>query len=295
MQLQKATRRQVKLRLGLSAVAGGGKTMSALKLAHGLVGDWDKIAVIDTENDSASLYSHLGDFNVVSLTPPFSPERYIEAIQACIGAGMELIIIDSIAHEWEGQGGVLELCESFGGGFQDGWKKMTPRHEKFKQAILQSPCHMITTVRRKTEYVLQEKTNKQGRTVQAPVKVGLKEVTREGWEYDVTLNLEIDINHMATSSKDRTGLFMDKDPFIITEKTGKLIRQWCETGIDPKVEEAKQLEFAATEARTKMAAAENLPQLQIIWGALSAELKVLLEAEKETAKKRLTPVAQPAT
>jgi len=232
MELQKATRQKVKLRLGLSAVSGGGKTYSALKLGKGLVGSYEKIAVIDTENNSASLYSHLGGFNTISLRPPYSPERYIEAIKTCEDAGMDLIIIDSIAHEWEGQGGVLELCEQAGGGFQNGWKLMTPRHEKFKQAILQSKCHIITTVRRKQEYALQEQTNKQGRLVQAPVKLGLKEITREGWEYEVTTNLEIDVRHFASATKDRTELFVNADPFIITEATGVMIKEWCEKGID---------------------------------------------------------------
>ena len=80
MKLQKAQRHQVKLRLGLSGASGFGKSYSALLLAYGITEDWTKIAVIDTENNSASLYSHLGDFNVVSLNQPYSPERYIEAI-----------------------------------------------------------------------------------------------------------------------------------------------------------------------------------------------------------------------
>lgn len=246
MLLQKATRQKVKLRLGLSAVSGGGKTMSALLLAYGLCGDWAKIGLIDTENDSASLYSHLGPFNTLSLRPPFSPERYIEAIKACEDGGMEVIVIDSIAHEWEGEGGIIDLVDKIGGGFSGAWKSLTPRHEKFKQAILQSKCHIITTVRRKTEYVLQDKTNKSGQTVQAPVKVGLKEVTREGWEYEVTLNLEIDINHRATASKDRTGLFMDQDPFVITAATGEKIKQWCDEGVDVDKERKVELKKAIT-------------------------------------------------
>jgi hypothetical protein len=232
MKLQKASRQKVKLRLGLSAVSGGGKTYSALLIAKGFCGSWDKVAVIDTENDSASLYSHLGDFNTLSLRPPFSPERYVEAIRECEKAGMEFIIIDSIAHEWEGEGGILQLCDTMGGGFQNAWKQLTPRHEKFKQAILQSTCHIITTVRRKQEYALQESTNRQGKTVQSPVKLGLKEITREGWEYEVTLNLEIDVKHYATSSKDRTGLFANGDPFIITEETGRKLHEWCDEGVE---------------------------------------------------------------
>lgn len=259
MQLQKATRKQVKMRLGLSAVSGGGKTYSALLLAHGLCGDWNKIAVIDTENDSASLYSHLGPFSTLSLKPDFSPERYIEAIKTCEKAGIEVCIIDSIAHEWEGEGGVLDLCDRIGGGFQNAWKQMTPRHDKFKQAILQSPMHMITTVRRKQEYILTEVTNKQGKLVQAPVKAGMKEITREGWEYELTINFEIDLRHMCSVSKDRTELFEGKDPFIITEATGELIKKWCDQGVDIKDQFSKQLsdaiaglESCSTEHELKM-------------------------------------------
>ena len=71
MNLQKAERNQVKLRLGLSGASGFGKTMSALLLAYGITDDWTKIAIIDTENNSANLYAHLGDFNVLVLSPPF--------------------------------------------------------------------------------------------------------------------------------------------------------------------------------------------------------------------------------
>lgn len=232
MNLRKATRQKAKIRLGLSAVSGGGKTYSAIVIAKGLTGDLTKVAIIDTENNSADLYAHLGDYNVLPLAPPFSPERYIAAIKECEEAGMELIIIDSIAHEWEGEGGVMHLIDQIGGGFSTAWKQLTPRHEKFKQAILQSPCHIITTVRRKQEYILQEETNKAGRLVQKPVKAGMKEMTREGWEYELTANLELDLKHNATASKDRTGLFIDKDPFKPSENTGKAIAQWCESGVD---------------------------------------------------------------
>src|ERR1051325_3622495 len=100
MQLRKATRQKAKIRLGLSAVAGGGKTFSALLIAKGMCGDWSKVALIDTENGSGDLYCHLGDYNVLSLQAPYAPEKYVEAIKACENAGMEVIIIDSITHEW---------------------------------------------------------------------------------------------------------------------------------------------------------------------------------------------------
>lgn len=227
MQLQKATRKKVKLRLGLSAVAGGGKTFSALKLAKGLVGNWDKIAVIDTENNSASLYSHLGEFNTIELTAPYTPERYIEAIHACEAAGMECVIIDSITHEWDGKGGCLEIMDKLGGKYQD-WAKVTPRHQSFIDAILQSKCHVITTVRRKQDYEMTKDSSGKLKVE----KAGLKEVTREGFEYELTANFNIDSLHNCTASKDRTGLFMDKPAFVISEQTGEQIKDWCESGLD---------------------------------------------------------------
>jgi len=109
MQLRKATRKKAKIRLGLSAVSGGGKTYSSILIAKGLCADLGKVAIIDTENGSADLYAHLGDFNVVTLTAPFTPERYIEAIKSCEKAGMEVIIVDSISHEWDSKGGCLDI------------------------------------------------------------------------------------------------------------------------------------------------------------------------------------------
>jgi hypothetical protein len=133
MELKKATRKQVKLRLNISAPSGAGKTYSALRMAKGLCGSWDKIAVVDTENGSASLYSHLGDFNTIDLSAPFTPEKYIQAIETCEAAGMEVIILDSTSHEWNC---ILEENEllaqaRFRGNTWSAWSQTTPRHDKF--------------------------------------------------------------------------------------------------------------------------------------------------------------------
>jgi len=228
MKLQKATRKKVKLRLGISAVSGGGKTYSSLLLAKGLVGSLEKVAVIDTENGSASLYAHLGDFNTIELTAPYTPERYVEAIQACEKAGMECIIIDSITHEWDGKGGILEIHSSMTGNSFTNWSSITPRHQKFIDAILHCKSHVITTVRRKQDYEMS--LNDKGK--QTPVKVGLKEITREGFEYELTVNFNLDEKHNCTASKDRTGMFMDQPQFTISEETGKQILDWCSSGED---------------------------------------------------------------
>lgn len=225
MNLQQAERKQAKIKMGLMGPSGAGKTYSALLIAYGMTKDWSRIAVIDTENHSADLYAHLGSFNVLALDKPFAPERYIEAIDICEKAGIQVICMDSISHEWEGTGGILDIHGAMMGNSFTNWSKITPRHNDFVQKILQSPCHIIATIRSKQDYVLSDKNGKM-----VPEKVGLKGVTREGLDYEFTLVFELDIKHQATATKDRTGLFMDKPSFLISDKIGEQIRAWCESG-----------------------------------------------------------------
>lgn len=226
--LRKAERRQAKLRIGLSAPSGAGKTYSALLIAYGITGDWSKIALIDTESGSGELYAHLGDYNTMRLDAPYSPERYIEAIQACEEAGVEVIIIDSTSHEWEGKGGCLQINENiaqskFRGNTWSAWSETTPRHQKFLDAIVQSKCHIITATRNKIDTVMTEDKKVK--------KVGTKEIQREGFEYELTVNFNIDRDtHKVIASKDRTEIFEGLDPFIITADTGKKLIDWAMSG-----------------------------------------------------------------
>ena len=278
LQLKKATRKQVKLRLNLSAPSGAGKTYSALRMAYGIVGNWDKIAVIDTENGSASLYSHLGGFLTIDLTPPFSPERYIEAIKACEAGGIECCIIDSSSHEWNGAGGCIEMNEilaqtKYKSNTWSAWNETTPKHDRFVNTVLQSPMHIITCTRSKTE------TIQEGGRVK---KVGMKDIQREGWEYELTVSLNLDRDsHLATPSKDRTGLFEGKIPFLITEKTGEEIKAWCETGVDETA--------AITDAVTKLASCNTVDELS----ALKIELPSFVIQSPQfiaTAKERYNAI-----
>lgn len=224
MELRKAKRQQAKLRIGFSWPSWSGKTYSALQVAFWLCWDWEKIAVIDTENQSADLYSHLWEYNTLTLESPFSPERYIQAIKSCEDAGMEVIIIDSITHEWDGAWGIIELSNQMQWNSFACWWKLTPRHNAFLNAILQSSCHILTTVRRKQEYAL----NKDEKTGKSTVeKLWLKEVTRDGFEYELTINFDIDReNHLATASKDRTWLFDGRDFVLLTPEIWQEIRKW---------------------------------------------------------------------
>ena len=223
MQLQQAQRQNVKIKLALQGSSGSGKSYSALQIGYGLVNNWSKIAVIDTENQSASLYANMGNFNVLVLKPPFSPERYIQALNVCMQSQMQVIIIDSLSMEWEF---ILDAHSNLTGNSYTNWAKFTPRHQQLIQAILQADCHIICTLRAKQDYVLSEKNGKM-----VPEKVGMKPIQREGVDYEFTIVFELDIRHNATASKDRTGLFMGKPEFKINSQTGKEIADWCNMGV----------------------------------------------------------------
>jgi hypothetical protein len=290
MQLRKATRKKAKIRLGLSAVSGGGKTVSALLIAYGMVGDWNKIALIDTESESADLYANhrlptgfvIGEFITCPFGAPYTPERYVEAIKKCEAEGVEVIIIDSITHEWDGKGGCLELVDQITQGSTSknsyiAWGKVTPRHQSFIEAMLTSKCHIITTVRRKQDYEM----SKDDRGKLLVEKAGLKEVTRDGWEYELTANLQLDMSHLAKASKDRTGLFMGKPEFVPSEETGRMIAEWCEMGVDPKIE--------IDEAIKKLANCNTVDELKLFKETMSLAV-VNDEGFKKAGNERYTQI-----
>ena len=231
MQLRKSERKEARIKMALQGPSGSGKTYSALLVAFGLCEDWSRIAVIDSESHSADLYAHLGGFNVLTLEAPYHPEKYIEAIRLCVREGMSVIIIDSISHEWEGTGGILDIHSGMAGNSFTNWSKLTPRHNAFIQEILQCSAHIIATIRTKQDYVL---IDKNGRMV--PEKVGLKSVTRDGMDYEFTLVFDLDMKNKATASKDRTGLFMGKPEQQLNTQIGKTILSWCNEGTDNTVD-----------------------------------------------------------
>ena len=244
MELRKSSKKQAKIKLALQGCAGSGKTYSALLLAFGLCNDWSKIAVIDSENGSADLYAHLGQYNVLPLQDHFTPETYVEAIKVCEDAGMEVIIIDSISQCWDN---LLEYHANLPGNSFTNWQKTTPRMNAFMQKILQSNSHIVCTMRCKQDYVLNEKNGKM-----VPEKVGLKAVMRDGVDYEFTIVFDINMKHQALASKDRTSLFIGKPEFTITAETGKKILEWCNDGVNVDTIRQKIQEVSTIEGLTAL-------------------------------------------
>lgn len=226
---KKAERKSAFLKIAMQGPTGSGKTWSALLLAAGFGG---KIAVLDTENGSASLYSDKFDFDTLEMHAPFLTEKYITGIKEAEKAGYDILIIDSLSHAWAAEGGILDqksAKDARGGNSYTNWAEFTKKHESLKAAILQSKLHVIITMRSKMEYVLEADSNGK----QRPKKVGMAAVQRDDMPYEFTVLFEIAQDHSYEATKDRTGLF-DGHITKITRETGKRLREWLE--VAPKLE-----------------------------------------------------------
>lgn len=270
MQFQKAERKKSKIRLALAGVSGSGKTYSALLVASGL---GQRIAVIDTEKGSASLYSHLVDFDVLELEPPYTPERYRQAISLAEKSGYDVIIIDSITHEWSGTGGILELNDQiakakYKGNTWSAWSELTPRHRALIDDILNSTSHVIVTMRSKTETAQVEVNGRK-----QVKKLGVKAEQRDGIEYEFTTVLEIDHEtHNAIASKDRTGLFL-QDPVLLNQEVGERLIEWMNSGKEIRQSDTNSLETILQHFLQNAEKAQTLEQLKQDFGKVWTLLK----------------------
>lgn len=212
---KKATRDQARLRVGMCAPAGAGKTYSALDLAFSLIRLMKpdgKVAVIDSERGSASKYQGLigsaglpFDFDVCTLGPDYSPRRYIEALRDAARAGYFIVIVDGISQAWAGTGGLLEQKDTAsakqkGGNSWAVWRDITPEHNRFVDSMLAAPFHLIVTMRAKTEWVQEKDPN--GKTTIR--KIGMAPVQRDGLEYEFDVMFDLDQDsHRAVCTKTR--------------------------------------------------------------------------------------------
>jgi nucleoside-triphosphatase THEP1 len=276
---QKATKKSAKARIALMGPPGSGKTYTALMVGKFLGA---RVALIDTERKSASKYAKdVADFDVCEL-PTFSPREYVEKLHGAAAGGYDVVIIDSLSHAWEGEGGILDQVDKRGKGFES-WKDMAPQTRDLITAILEYPGHVIVTLRTKTEYVVEERENKSGRMVKTPRKIGLAPKFKEGLEYEFDIVASMD-DAVLTVTKSRCSVLHSE----VISKPGKgfadAIRVWLEDGVDPSpkareeapretVREAPRLEAPRQKRLTECADREELGEWCKTQKNVSADLR----------------------
>ncbi|MFP7483357.1 AAA family ATPase [Priestia filamentosa] len=248
-EVKKAQREKLKAVIGFIGPSGSGKTSGALITAYGVIREaypdateeevWEKIGVIDTEHGRSKLYSnskfddiHIGHFLHIDFAPPYSTERYELAVQAMKKAGAELIVIDSLSHNWQGEGGIVETHGQMSGNSFQNWGKLAPQTSGLIKTLTRNNVHIFATLRTKQEYVVEPDANGK----MAPRKVGTKPVQKDEMEYEFMLNFNIGMDHVAETSKDNTRMF-EGNPQKLTADVGRKLYQWLELGIDVKAEE----------------------------------------------------------
>lgn len=234
---KQATKTKAKLRLALAGATGSGKTYSSLLLARKLAGPDGRTALIDSERGSASLYADRFKFDVADL-PDHSIDTYRKAIRAAAEAKYDVLVIDSLSHEWMGKGGALEMVDRLGGNnkFTNGWGQVTPQHTTFLDDVLSYPGHVVATLRKKMEYALVQEKNKRGEMVSVPKKVGLAPVQRDGVEYEFSVVLDLETDGALTVAKTRCSALDDIKGTLRRddiEKVGDLLTQWLADGAEP--------------------------------------------------------------
>jgi hypothetical protein len=242
MGFKKVTRQKSKLRLALAGSSGSGKTLSALYMAYGITGDWEKIALIDTEHGRAKFYADRSDLGTGSflyqeMGAPYSPSKYMQMVKEGADAVGEngVVIVDSFSHAWDNEGGVLDIKSQIVADSSNkkndytAWQDAGKIQNNLVNSILSANCHTIITLRTKMAYAME--TNERGKTV--PVKIGLAPVQRENLEYEFDIVLNITREHIAFASKDTT--FLDQWKGVITPELGASLVQWLDNGVEPDV------------------------------------------------------------
>lgn len=284
-----AVREAVPALIALWGFSDSGKTYSALRLARGLAGQKGKIVLIDTENRRAKFYSGLfGGWSHIDLQPPFTPQRYTMALDAAIRAGADAVVMDSMSHVWEGQGGVLEQADASTAKGLAKWKNPKMAYKRMTNAFFRAPVHIVFCVRAKEKFV------QQGQGASATiVSAGHAPICDSRFIYEMTVAA-----HMES------GTHFPLDPVkapaevahaikpgqFITEESGQIIASWLAGGM-PVDHETEALQGSARGVATEGTVAFR-DYWQTLTKAQRAAIKPILpelqeiagQADEETAR-----------
>lgn len=263
--------------IAISGVSGSGKTYTALQIARGMVSHPSKIGFLDTENKRGSLYSDIldGQFMIGDLYAPFSPRRYRDSIIEFQDSGVEVLVIDSISHEWEGEGGCEDIANAplENGGKMANWKAAKSEHKKFMNALLQCKMNVIVCIRAREKMDFKNPSK--------PVSLGIQPICEKNFMYEMTASLMIE-------NEGRSQRFLKMPSFLIPAfgdgksyigiQTGKKIIEWVNGSgkEDP--------EIARIKSEMLMAIDNGVGAIGNIWVSLTEVQKKILFDHKEMCK-----------
>lgn len=227
IQIKKAKRSSVWIKGILGGASGSGKSYSGLALCQGIyeMAGGEGVCMINSEASRGVYYAEKWDYSIIDIDPPYTAQKYIEAIDAAIDAGFKVILIDGISQEWSW---LNEYHDSLGGNSFQAWARCKPIHKKFMDKILTCPAHLICTARGKQEYSIEEKNGRKEIT-----KLGLGNEQSKQLSFEFTFSLMLNERHIWTVDKDNTGCFEGTAAGLLTEEDGRRLYEWANVGSEP--------------------------------------------------------------
>jgi hypothetical protein len=271
LNIRQAERAGARLVVGIAGISGSGKTYTALQLAWGLAnGDASKVGLLDTENRRGSLYADIlkgkngkvHKFLIGDLDAPFSPQRYIDAILEFQAAGVEVLVIDSVSHEWNGLGGCLDIANSHTKSIH-GWKAAKPEHKRFMNVMLQSDMHIIVCIRAAQKTDWKDPKN--------PQSLGIMPIQQEEFMFEMTASMMMwnggKSREVMKCPAELASIFGEPGTMpegYLTAKQGLALRAWVDGGT--------QINSAAEHARNTLrtVSEQGVDALMKAWGGLTA-------------------------
>jgi hypothetical protein len=263
-EFKKATREGVKALIGFYGRSGGGKTLSALLVARGLVGPQGRIALVDSENGRGSLFADVvpGGYNIVDIDAPFSPDAYAGAIEVA-EKHADIVVVDSMSHEWSGEGGVLDMQEAelermAGDNFTKreqckmaAWIKPKKEHKSFTMRLLRLRCPLICCLRG------EEKTHMVKGSNGEKAKVITDEFSTPLFDprfiFEMLINFEVVARRNSQTGLMEGGFaipmkithpsvasFLPRENEQIGVKFGEALAAWCRNAGGPSIESLKK-------------------------------------------------------
>lgn len=265
----RASRKQTYALVGLTGHSGMGKTYSALRMAKGLA-NGGPIGMIDTENGRGEMYGDEFEYNVESISQPFTPNKYSEAIMRAQAAGIVVLITDSFSHEWEGIGGVLEVHDANKAKGQQAWNIAKAPHKRLVNTMLQSRMHNIICMRGKDELIVDGKDY---------IKTGIvKPIQDSRFDYEMTLSLIMTGDGSYKIGKNCPSKLRPYfDGRCVTEDSGRHLLAWLKEG-KPELREEGWLRDA------RMKAGEGSVAFAEFWKSIGTECRGFLKQHADELK-----------